>query len=413
MSEQLNNTNSEIVYYDFSKTSMSFTQFKVKQRGTGDRLVWVIDWIESIPRLGLGVFDFSVSTGVLHHLKCPQRGLNIVNDAQLADGGAEFMVYGKIGRASVYLMQELLRIVNQEEQNVSVEIKNAKPLLKSRPSYHWFQFHNINDLKTMGDAGIYDLLLHKRDVAFTMVDLYSWLEKAGYNFVDFAHAENAIPISLKNIVNDIYLLKKLTRMNKPLTHAIGEMICSSILKHDIYVSKKQESEASLKSNTSFVVFAQGYPVGFQNVMGDKRNFHILRNETFIDAFYSTRHQLNDTRDYKSLTREEEYKYSGHLIWKHTDFNKFVIETLTKKPIRPKTLSTLITGFNVVNKSNLTIEDGTRLFNDLFSYIKDFKIFFIKQKSIPSFPLTCCAKIYRVIPSYRNLHSNLIAQHVLS
>ncbi len=68
MSEQVNYTNSEVVYYDFSKTSMSFTQFKVKARGSL-KVVWVIGWIESIPRLGLGNFDFSVSTGVLHHLK--------------------------------------------------------------------------------------------------------------------------------------------------------------------------------------------------------------------------------------------------------------------------------------------------------------------------------------------------------
>ena len=65
---------------------------------------------------------FSVSTGVLHHLKIPQKGLNIVNEAQLEHGGAEFMVYGKIGRASVYMMQKLLRIVNHKEQVVSGEI---------------------------------------------------------------------------------------------------------------------------------------------------------------------------------------------------------------------------------------------------------------------------------------------------
>ena len=90
MAEQLNHTDSEVLYFDFSKTSMEIAQHRSKFRG-GLKIVWVIDWIESIPRLGLGSFDLAVSTGVLHHLKSPQKGLKIVNDAQTPDGGAEFI----------------------------------------------------------------------------------------------------------------------------------------------------------------------------------------------------------------------------------------------------------------------------------------------------------------------------------
>ena len=60
MAEQVYDTNSEIVYCDFSKPSMSISQLKVKMRGSS-KVVWIIDWIESLPRLGLGKFDFAVS----------------------------------------------------------------------------------------------------------------------------------------------------------------------------------------------------------------------------------------------------------------------------------------------------------------------------------------------------------------
>ena len=60
---------------------MSFSQLRAKMRGGLD-IVWVIDWIESIPRLGLGEFDFIGCTGVLHHLKNPQKGLNALNEIQ-------------------------------------------------------------------------------------------------------------------------------------------------------------------------------------------------------------------------------------------------------------------------------------------------------------------------------------------
>ena len=72
MGEQLNSTNSETMYFDFSKTSMSIAQIRAKSRRLSN-IVWVIDWIENLPRLGLGRFDFVGCTGVLHHLKSPQN----------------------------------------------------------------------------------------------------------------------------------------------------------------------------------------------------------------------------------------------------------------------------------------------------------------------------------------------------
>ena len=95
MAEQLNHTDSEVVYLDFSTSSMSIAQYRAKMRGWL-KIVWVIDWIESIPRLGIGSFDLVASTGVLHHLKNPQKGLSIVSTTQLPHGGAEFMVYGTL-----------------------------------------------------------------------------------------------------------------------------------------------------------------------------------------------------------------------------------------------------------------------------------------------------------------------------
>ena len=107
MAEQLNHTNSEVVYFDFSRTSMSIAQYRTKMRGWL-KIVWVMDWIESIPRLGLGNFDFVVSTGVLHHLKSSQNGLNIISGLQQANGGAEIMVYGTYGRTPIYWIQKLV-----------------------------------------------------------------------------------------------------------------------------------------------------------------------------------------------------------------------------------------------------------------------------------------------------------------
>ena len=80
MSEQLNHTkNAEIVYVDFSKNSMAFAQFMIRMRKTSN-VVWVVSWIEAIPLHGLGHFEFATCTGVLHHLKSPTKGLNVIKD---------------------------------------------------------------------------------------------------------------------------------------------------------------------------------------------------------------------------------------------------------------------------------------------------------------------------------------------
>ena len=73
MAEQLNNTNAEIVYLDFSRESM-----KIARRRAGfmnlHNIVWVNDKIENISTLGLGKFDLIQCSGTLHHLEDPLEG---------------------------------------------------------------------------------------------------------------------------------------------------------------------------------------------------------------------------------------------------------------------------------------------------------------------------------------------------
>ena len=66
--EQLNHTNAEVIYVDFSPTSMQIAQKRAKIRRLKN-IIWIQSWIEGIIFLGLGRFQHSQSSGVLHHLK--------------------------------------------------------------------------------------------------------------------------------------------------------------------------------------------------------------------------------------------------------------------------------------------------------------------------------------------------------
>ena len=235
MSEQLNHTgNSEIVYVDFSKTSMSIAQLKIKIRKTSN-VVWVISWIEDIPLHGLGTFDYFTCTGVLHHLKNPQKGLSVVRGTQpRKDGGGAVMVYGQYGRTGIYQLQHLLRITNEKETSMTAEISNAKKILDILPEHHWFAHRNSSDVQTMGDIGIYDLLLHKRDVAYSIKDLYEWTKKSAYNIIDFSLADMRTILSPQLQIVDKLLFKSITRNRLFHQQWITELMCGFVAKQDAF-----------------------------------------------------------------------------------------------------------------------------------------------------------------------------------
>ena len=297
MGEQFNHTNSEVVYFDFSKTSMKIVQLKVKWRGNL-KIAWVRDWIESIPRLGLGKFDFAVSTGVLHHLKMPFKGLRIITDVQTSNGGAEFMLYGKYGRTSIYQIQELMQIVNHKEENLEDEIRNAKSVLDALPDRNLFYSIRVNDHIKMGDAGIYDLLLHHRDVAYSIPEFYRWIEENGYNVVDYVHPNDALGSIFNIRIEETKLFEKEIETNSYRLKAISEIISGNFYLQDFYVSKMVNSEASLELEES-VIFAFGSPLGFRKILADEDNYRLIQKETYVLAKQG-RSQVNEFHEDATL-----------------------------------------------------------------------------------------------------------------
>ena len=174
----------------------------------------------------------------------------------------------------------------------------------------------------MGDIGIYDLLLHKRDVSFSVLGLYVWLELGGYNVVSFVHPENRIPISLKMKIKEKVLYDKLAMLKVRVQQAIGEVIDGHVIKQDVYVSKQLNSEATMSIENENVVYAYGSPIGFRSLLNDKRVHGQLRNETFIFAAIGRSKVDEASGDIKSIF----HAYSvGQIVWPFTEFNNFVIK----------------------------------------------------------------------------------------
>ena len=76
----------------------------------------------------------------------------------------------------------------------------------------------------MGDAGIFDLLLHKRDIAFNVVDFHIWLRQGGYNFVEYAMPGNFVSLSLNTHIAEKNLYEVLVQKSSVTQQATAELI---------------------------------------------------------------------------------------------------------------------------------------------------------------------------------------------
>src|SRR5262249_22531381 len=168
----------ERLYTDLSPAARGIAEARAQQRWLGSIRFMTASLLD-LPQLDLGRFDYVDCCGVLHHLPDPAAGLAILAEALSDDGGIGLMVYGTIGRTGVYHLQEVLRQLEADEPDAA-RLDLARRLLKQLPVTNWFARNPlVRDHIETGDAGLYDLLLHSRDRAYTVPELAGLVSGAG------------------------------------------------------------------------------------------------------------------------------------------------------------------------------------------------------------------------------------------
>ncbi|MFK8040340.1 MAG: class I SAM-dependent methyltransferase [Rickettsiaceae bacterium] len=269
--EQLKNTNAELVYLDFSKASIEIAKKRAEVRGLKN-IKWVFDSILNIPKLKLGKFNYINCSGVLHHLSSPDGGIKILQESLTDNGALNAMVYGQYGRTGVYQVQELMRVVNSDiDDDRALEVENAKIILQSLPKTNWYSrgAELISDVQNYGDIGIYDLLLHKQDRAYTIPQLYEFIENAGLSFVQFSDISERSALKVERYIKNSYLLEKIKKTSKRNQQAIAELIFGSVIKHTFYsTNSKSNTVAELDDldNTPYTFMSQNIPSNIINAI---------------------------------------------------------------------------------------------------------------------------------------------------
>jgi SAM-dependent methyltransferase len=163
---------------DFSATSVRCTEDLKRKYNLAHLKVRQLP-IEKVNELGMD-FDQIVCTGVLHHLPDPGAGLTALRGVLKPGGAMHIMVYAPYGRTGIYMLQEYCRRVGIRATDEG--IRDLVLSLRALPPGHPLENLLRETPDFRHEAGLADALLHPRDRAYTVLEVFDFIEKAGLNF---------------------------------------------------------------------------------------------------------------------------------------------------------------------------------------------------------------------------------------
>ena len=125
-------------------------------------------------------FDHIVCTGVLHHLADPDAGLAALRSVLAPEGALVLMVYASYGRTGIYMIQEYCQRLGLGSS--PSEIAELVASLREIPLSHPLSPLLRGTPDFQNDDALADALLHPRDRAYSVPQLFDWLSGAGFQF---------------------------------------------------------------------------------------------------------------------------------------------------------------------------------------------------------------------------------------
>jgi SAM-dependent methyltransferase len=216
-----------VVGIDVSATSIDFTQQLKRDHALENLEIHQLP-IERAGELGQ-TFQHVVCTGVLHHLADPDAGLRALHGVLAPAGAMHLMIYAPYGRAGVYMLQDYCRRlrINASEADIHDLAASLRalppdhplvPLLRNSPDF--------GDAAAMADA-----LLHPRDRAYSVPQLYEFLADADLEFGRWIR--QAPYLSQCGAIATTPHAAKLAALSPHEQHAAIELFRGTMVRHSV------------------------------------------------------------------------------------------------------------------------------------------------------------------------------------
>jgi len=221
----LREPDARVTAIDISETSLRHTrdlQQKYRLRNLAlHRLA-----IEQVGELGR-MFDQIVCTGVLHHLPDPDIGLRSLRNVLAQNGAMHLMVYATFGRAGIYMMQEYCRLLGVD--TTEKELDDLRTVIGALPPDHPIDGVVKRAKDFRNPDALADALLHPQDRAFTVPQLYAWLERCGLSFGRWFEQAPYLPQC--GAIASMPHAARLASLAQSMQHAAVELLRGTMTKH--------------------------------------------------------------------------------------------------------------------------------------------------------------------------------------
>jgi SAM-dependent methyltransferase len=211
---------------DISETSLGHTRELQRKYGLRNLDLHRLA-IEDVGTLGQ-VFDEIVCTGVLHHLPDPDIGLRSLRGVLAPDGALHVMVYGTYGRGGIYMIREYCRLIGVRA--TEDELQELGATIGSLSGDHPIANVARRAKDFRRPHALADALLHPQDRAYTVPQLYAWLERCGLSFARCFEQAPYLPQcgAIANMPHAARLLS----LPPPKQHAAVELLRGTMTRHN-------------------------------------------------------------------------------------------------------------------------------------------------------------------------------------
>jgi SAM-dependent methyltransferase len=192
--------------------------------------------IERVGELG-ETFDQIVCTGVLHHLSDPDVGLRALRDVLARDGAMHVMVYAPYGRAGITMMQDYCRLLGIGVRDD--ELRDLGQTVQALPTDHPIAGVVKRAKDFARPDALADALLNPQERAYSVPQLYDWLELCGLKFGRWYEQASYLPQC--GAIEDAPHGARLAALPAPAQHAAVELLRGTMDRHS-FVAYRDDCE---------------------------------------------------------------------------------------------------------------------------------------------------------------------------